>query len=89
MSAKPAMPDRPAICSNPGCGREIARKNVLCRPCAKGHTRDRHPYIEPCARYVAEPVAHLQGFLCAECGFDSAEHPGRGRVALTKVRIVS
>jgi hypothetical protein len=75
------------VCSNPGCTRAIAKRWTLCRQCAIAHTRGTHPYVEPCPSYVRDKVAHLSGFLCAECGFDSAEHPGSGRVALDKVRI--
>ena len=77
------------VCSNPGCGREIGKKWTLCRPCALAHIRDRHPYVEACSSYVRDKVAHLSGFLCSECGFDSAEHPGGARVALEKVRIAA
>ena len=79
----------PGTCQNEGCDRPIGKKWTLCRICALAHVRGRHPYIEPCPSYVREPVAHLIGFTCAECGFDSAEHPGGGRVALAPVRIAS
>lgn len=78
-----------AVCSNPGCGRVIAKKHVLCRPCAIAHSRGTHPYVEPCGSYQRDHVPHLQGFACRECGFDSALHPGSGRVALAKVRIAA
>lgn len=71
------------VCAS--CGREIAKKHFRCRPCAIGKTTGRHAYIEPCEHYVAEPVAHLQHFTCRNCGFDSAAHPGGGRVALVPV----
>lgn len=69
------------ICER-GCGRATeGKKFVRCRVCAVAFVKGRrHPYAEPCERYVAEPVAHLQHFTCRECGFDSAMHPGSGRV---------
>lgn len=74
-------------CSNPPCSTSIDKGWTLCRPCALAHTRDRYPYVEPCSNYIAEPVKHLTHFSCAECGFDSAAHPGSGRVRPEKVRI--
>lgn len=83
------MPDKPTLCSNPGCDHEIGRKYVLCRPCAVAHVRGSRPYIEPCGQYVGEPVRHLHNWTCQECGYDSAEHPGSGRQAAELVRIAA
>lgn len=78
---------RPGVCHNEGCDRAIAKKWILCRPCALADVAGRHPFVEACTSYVRDVVAHLTGFLCAHCGFDSAEHPGGGRVALDPVRV--
>lgn len=82
-----AKPD--AVCSNVHCDREIPAKYRLCHPCGLAWSKDaghtRHPYLEPCPSYQKLPLAHLQGFLCGECGFRSADHPGGGRVSPHRV----
>jgi hypothetical protein len=75
------------VCHNEGCSRSISKKWILCRPCAVADVAGRHAYLEPCAEYRRGPVWHLD-MNCAECGFDSAAHPGKGRVMLTPVTVV-
>lgn len=76
-----------ALCQAVGCTRPIEPKYVLCRPCAVAATRDRYPYVEPCPSYVPLPVAAHLDRHCSECGFDSALHPGGGRLRPAKVVI--
>lgn len=75
------------FCRNEGCSNAtFSKKAVLCRPCALGAHRGRHPYAEPCPSYERGFAWHLDS-TCAECGYDSALHPGGGRARLERVAI--
>lgn len=80
------MTGKPNFCAADGCEREIGPKAYFCRQCAIADVNDRHPYAEPCTSYAKQTAHHLD-FVCTECGFDSAEHPGSGRVELRKITV--
>lgn len=77
------------FCHMAGCGREtMSKKAVVCRPCAVAVANGRYySYAEPCRDYQRLPTSHLD-HSCGECGFDSAEHPGGGRLRPQKLVFV-
>lgn len=80
---------RETRCHAVGCDRPIAKKHVLCRPCAVAKANDRFPYTAPCEDNIREPIPwHLNDpITCHRCGFPTRDHPGRATLRLERVAI--